>query len=865
MTSYADAVTALNALLYTGGRGRITPENMATAIVGVTDALQSSLDEHADIIPVANLTEAAALTGLHAGDIIHVVNNGEGTWGRYQIESAADGTWTGATKTALHPHTQEATFYKSRAAAMLSAIDSYVRIVWTGGYDLPGDGGFALHKEAETEPTHNGKFQSTDGRWWELVEAQPNLKQFGGKGDYNTVTGTGSSNNTALTNALSYSAELFVPSGDYLFSGYPLLSDLLRSTIYGPGRLWYDNGSYIEQIGSRVAAGVCDPDGNLGAITQGGFIVGGEGPDNNGTLWRSDGCPSWSDFVPTRSGSAIELQVYNTAIKGLCVTVNGTAYIDATYGDFSSTNVAVGDVLGVGQALYKIKTKVSNTRLELETTAGGSVTFSGATTLQFTHAYYYADGVCDVAGTTVTRKTGAYFFNVAEYASQHKLILPSGTYTVSAVVDGDELTLATSAGTSTGVAYTQKVLSLALNSTLFRLQGLQGSVETNFALYLTINNKIRLASQASTAGGASYPPIEFLTGSNYDIPSGGERHTLVLSKDGRVGIGKDFEESGWSASDPKVTVWRDKRVAHTSNGSDETHLLSIESTFNGSGYRAIDAGFFNNFNAGFIQGYVSSDKTLYGPLVINPHGGSVGIGTGATTTLGATLDVTGNIRGATGVTAGGAAGLKLLNTATQQVQFDGGSSLRWRAISTINGATDGNLVIQHTTDGFVSNFLTGGQFVFSGGLSTWEVGGDTTPVSNDGGALGTTSKRWSDLRLAAGAVIDINGNWVATHSSGVLTVGTGDLRVTTAGTNAASVVTVGGTQTLTNKTLDASSKFATHTVATLPAAAGAGACAQAWVTDSSVAYTSANLGSIVAGGGSNLVPVYSDTTNWRIG
>jgi len=61
---------------------------------------------------------------------------------------------------------------------------------------------------------------------------------------------------------------------------------------------------------------------------------------------------------------------------------------------------------------------------------------------------------------------------------------------------------------------------------------------------------------------------------------------------------------------------------------------------------------------------------------------------------------------------------------------------------------------------------------------------------------------WSDLFLASGAVINIaNGDWVATHTTGILTVGTGDLRVTTAGTNAASAVTVGGTQTLTNKTM----------------------------------------------------------------
>jgi hypothetical protein len=78
------------------------------------------------------------------------------------------------------------------------------------------------------------------------------------------------------------------------------------------------------------------------------------------------------------------------------------------------------------------------------------------------------------------------------------------------------------------------------------------------------------------------------------------------------------------------------------------------------------------------------------------------------------------------------------------------------------------------------------------------------PATNDGAPLGDTTHNFSDLFLATGAVINYNnGNVVVTHSSGILTVGTGDLRVTTAGTNAASVVTVGGTQTLTNKTLTA--------------------------------------------------------------
>lgn len=77
-----------------------------------------------------------------------------------------------------------------------------------------------------------------------------------------------------------------------------------------------------------------------------------------------------------------------------------------------------------------------------------------------------------------------------------------------------------------------------------------------------------------------------------------------------------------------------------------------------------------------------------------------------------------------------------------------------------------------------------------------------TPGTDNVSSLGFPGLAWSDLYLGSGATIDFaNGNWQATHSSGVLTVGTGDLRVTTAGTNAASVVTNNGTQVLVNKTL----------------------------------------------------------------
>lgn len=77
-----------------------------------------------------------------------------------------------------------------------------------------------------------------------------------------------------------------------------------------------------------------------------------------------------------------------------------------------------------------------------------------------------------------------------------------------------------------------------------------------------------------------------------------------------------------------------------------------------------------------------------------------------------------------------------------------------------------------------------------------------SPNDNDGNALGTTALSWSDLFLASGGVINFgNGNSTLTHSTGVLTVSQGDLRITTAGINSDSVVTVGGNQVLSNKTL----------------------------------------------------------------
>lgn len=53
-------------------------------------------------------------------------------------------------------------------------------------------------------------------------------------------------------------------------------------------------------------------------------------------------------------------------------------------------------------------------------------------------------------------------------------------------------------------------------------------------------------------------------------------------------------------------------------------------------------------------------------------------------------------------------------------------------------------------------------------------------------------------------------------------------------------------------------------VANLPSASTVGAGGRATVTDATQTLT-AGIGATVAGGGSNIVPVFSDGTNWKIG
>ncbi len=160
----------------------------------------------------------------------------------------------------------------------------------------------------------------------------------------------------------------------------------------------------------------------------------------------------------------------------------------------------------------------------------------------------------------------------------------------------------------------------------------------------------------------------------------------------------------------------------------------------------------------------------------------------------------------TATTTNGTGYLKGNGTA---ISFDNSTFLTTLTVGSTTITSGTNTRILYDNSGTLGEYtITGTGTVVAMATSPTFITGLTTPqvlaTANDSGALGASGTAFSDLFLASGGVI----NWAAnnsniTHSTGILTVGAGEFRITSAnvGTNADSVPTLSSTSTMTNKTL----------------------------------------------------------------
>lgn len=155
-------------------------------------------------------------------------------------------------------------------------------------------------------------------------------------------------------------------------------------------------------------------------------------------------------------------------------------------------------------------------------------------------------------------------------------------------------------------------------------------------------------------------------------------------------------------------------------------------------------------------------------------------------------------------------------------------------------------------------------------ISTLDTNGNLILAPNGTGSVamakvavtGGTISGITDLALADG------GTGASTASDARTNLGLGTMATQAAG----SVAITGGSvnsvtmtsPTLTTPVINTHVKITALLVAGLTAPATAGAGSRATVSDATQTLT-AGIGAIVAGGGANIVPVFSDGTNWRIG
>ena len=219
------------------------------------------------------------------------------------------------------------------------------QIIETKGYAVPGDGGGGRYKDVSSEPSHNGKVQSSDGQWWELVPDASGacVGQFGAVGD--GVTDDAS----AISDAL-----------EFVSSGGVLRFDAKTYKINSAISQVFDNGAKVRIYGDGAkidgTAVVGSTPGDTKLITLGGQRVSG-----SSVLSAS---PSKGDFAITTTSSI-------DAVAGEFVLLTSTDLFNSTrsyyyHGEIVEVESVSSNTLNTTAPLYADYTAANTTAHRLQ-------------------------------------------------------------------------------------------------------------------------------------------------------------------------------------------------------------------------------------------------------------------------------------------------------------------------------------------------------------------------------------------------------------------------------------------------------------------------------------------------------------------
>ena len=150
--------------------------------------------------------------------------------------------------------------FATKSAAELAEIPGPKMFARLAGHGSAGDWGASLYRRANSEPSHEGKFQSADGTWWELAEPIVTPFMFGAVGDTNGSTGNGTDDTEAVQACFDYVEE----KGGIakLTGGSFRIADTVRArnidVDFDGGILYYDGSR------DRVALEIGDAAGGVG-------------------------------------------------------------------------------------------------------------------------------------------------------------------------------------------------------------------------------------------------------------------------------------------------------------------------------------------------------------------------------------------------------------------------------------------------------------------------------------------------------------------------------------------------------------------------------------------------------------------------